>query len=159
MEQPLADPAQILRYKLRRPVIPSTHDSTLAREASRVLAPFANRDLRAMIGSKAEVDVVVPAAAMHALVLILTELARGNAVSILPVQAELTTQQAADTLGVSRPFLIKELEEKHLPYRKVGTHRRVLFSDLMRYKEEMDARRDKTLDDLTQQSQSLNMGY
>lgn len=65
---------------------------------------------------------------------ILGELASGNAVQIVPVQAGLTTQEAANILNVSRPHMVKLLEEGQLPFRKTGRHRRVLFADLMNYK-------------------------
>jgi len=86
-------------------------------------------------------------------------MAQGNAVTIIPVHAELTTQQAAEILNVSRPFVIKLIEERTLPCKMVGTHRRVLFSDLMNYKRKMDADRLKVLEELAAQAQELGMGY
>jgi excisionase family DNA binding protein len=77
----------------------------------------------------------------------------------MPIHAELTTQQAASILGVSRPFLVKQMKEKQLPYRRVGTHRRVRFQDLMDYKNRIDADRAKGLEQLAAQAQELSMGY
>jgi excisionase family DNA binding protein len=93
------------------------------------------------------------------LITLLSEMAAGNAVTLIPIHAELTTQQAADLLGVSRPFLIKRMQERRIPFRKIGTHRRLLFKDVMEYKRRIDAERLKILGELTDQAQELNMGY
>ena len=140
------------------PVTPTVDDARLAKTSSRVLAPFSNRNLLVRLEDSEEA-VELPAAAVRLLVELLSAMAEGSAVTLMPIHAELTTQQAADLLGVSRPFLVKQLEEDAIPYRKVGTHRRVLFSDVMTYKREMDRKRLGALDELAAQAQELDMGY
>ncbi|CAD6510380.1 helix-turn-helix domain-containing protein [Paraburkholderia sabiae] len=104
-------------------------------------------------------QVELPTSALRLLVDILAELADGNAVRVVPVHAELTTQEAADLLNVSRPHLVKLLEEKALPYHKTGKHRRVRFADLMRFKAERDQASEQAMEALAQQAQKLGMGY
>ncbi|KVH07668.1 MULTISPECIES: helix-turn-helix domain-containing protein [Burkholderia] len=104
-------------------------------------------------------QVELPTSALRLLVDILAELADGNAVKVVPVHAELTTQEAADLLNVSRPHLIKLLESKALPYHKTGKHRRVRFSDLMRYKTERDRASANAMEELGRQAQEFGMGY
>jgi excisionase family DNA binding protein len=140
------------------PVAPSAHDAALAQSSSRQLARFLRADLPVRLADTDEV-VTLPAAAVRLLIDLLSAMAEGNAVTVIPIHAELTTQQAADLLGVSRPFLVKQIEEGLLPCRKVGTHRRVLFSDLMTYKREQQARRAKSLEDLAAEGQDLDLGY
>jgi excisionase family DNA binding protein len=146
-------------------VTPSPADTKLAQESSRKLAKLLRakkKELRLCVqsGNGPEETVAVPLAAFRLLADILTEMARGNAVTLIPVHAELTTQQAADLLNVSRPNLIDLLEKGQIPYRKVGTHRRVLFQDLMAYKQKTDAARLKALEELSALDQELGgMGY
>ncbi len=106
-----------------------------------------------------EESISIPVTAFRLLNSILTEMAKGNAVTLIPVHAELTTQQAAHILNVSRPFLIEQLEKGAIPYRKVGTHRRVMFKDLMKYKQTMDRNRLNALEELSAIDQELGLGY
>lgn len=80
-----------------------------------------------------------------------------KAIFIAPEDKQLTTQEAADMLGVSRPYLIKLLEEHKIPFFKVGMHRRILFGDLMRYKKERDREREKALEKIAEISQELDL--
>lgn len=143
---------------------PTPRECELALESSRRLARFLAEHpdaLRLRIDSAAEPgeSIDVPATALRLLQSVLTEMARGNAVTLIPVQAELTTRQAADVLNVSRPFLIRLLDARKIPCRKVGTHRRVRCDDLLRYKRQIDGDRLKALEELSAQGQELDMGY
>ncbi len=104
-------------------------------------------------------QVLVPRAAFELLVRLLTEMAAGNAVTILPLHAELTTQQAAELLNVSRPYVVKLLDEGSLPYRKVGTHRRIRFEDLKRFKQIQDVDRKRAADELTAEAERLGLDF
>ncbi len=104
-----------------------------------------------------EVELAFPIRAFHLLVKIMEQMALGNSVTLIPLHAQLTTQEAADLLNVSRPFVIKLLNERKIPYIKVGTHRRVEFKDLMAFKEKMAAESEKARDELAQLGQELDM--
>ncbi len=102
---------------------------------------------------------VLPTSALRLLVDILGELAIGNAVKVVPVHAELTSQEAADLLNVSRPHLVKMLEEGAIPFTKTGRHRRIRFSDLMAFKQRRDEESQEAMEALAQQAQELGVGY
>lgn len=104
-------------------------------------------------------QVELPTSALRLLVDILAELAEGNAVKIVPIHAELTTQEAADLLNVSRPHLVKLLEAGALPFHKTGKHRRVRFADLMQFKSERDLASANAMEELAKQAQEFGMGY
>lgn len=146
------------------PIIPSDSEVELARISSRILSGLNLKktktiDILLETGNHHSNSVTLPLSAFKLLLNILTQMAEGNAITLIPVHAELTTQEAADLLNVSRPYLIRLLEEKRIPFRKVGTRRRVLFQDLMDYKAKIDAARRKTLDELAEEAQDLDIGY
>lgn len=145
----------VLRAGRVSQVSPSEDDTRLAKESCRHLAAYAGKDVRLCVSGGGNEVINLPGTAVSLLVTVLNEFAEGNAVSLMALRAELTTQQAAALLGVSRPFLVKELDEKRIPYRKVGAHRRLLLADVLRYKEAMDAKRHEVLDELVAQSQDL----
>ena len=142
------------------PFTPSEDDKALAAESIRRLAPHVRRPRKLTLQVKGqeggEVDLVLPAGAVKLLQTILTEIARGNAITAIPVQTELTTQQAADLLNVSRPHLISLLDKGELPHHKAGTHRRVALKDVLEYKHKIDARREAALAELAELGQALN---
>lgn len=144
--------------------IPSTTTARGAREALRALASVCpadeGRPVRVLAeGAPGAVSAVLPDEAFALLLELLGQLAEGRAVRIVPVDAELTTHQAAELLSVSRPYVIGLIDAGKLPCRMVGTHRRIRFADLMAYKQQDDARRDAALADLTRQSEDLDLGY
>jgi excisionase family DNA binding protein len=101
----------------------------------------------------------VPASAFRALRLVVERLARGQAITLVPHGTELTTQEAADLLRVSRPHLVKILDEGIVPHHKVGTHRRVALEDVLAYRERRGGARHEKLDELTRLSEELEGGY
>ncbi|AZF39210.1 Excisionase domain protein [Pseudomonas sp. R4-39-08] len=101
---------------------------------------------------------VLPTSALRLLVDILGELALGNAVKVVPVHAELTSQEAADLLNVSRPHLVKMLEEGAIPFTKTGRHRRIRFSDLMAFKQRRDEEGQEAMEELVRQTRELGLG-
>lgn len=136
------------------------------------LALVSQRELAAFLSTKAETQLIqifddknqphpieLPTSVMQLLLGILAELAAGNAVKLIPVHAEVTTQEAADLLNVSRPHVVKLLEAGELPFHKTGKHRRIRLADLMAYKAKRDARSESALAELAQQAQELGMGY
>lgn len=144
-------------------VATSEADARLARESSRLLATRklgkrSSVQIRVGDGDDTE-PVAVPTSAVRLFLHLLDEMARGNAVTLIPTHAELTTQQAADLLNVSRPYVVKLLDEGKIPSRTVGKYRRVRFDDLLAFKRKDDEARAKVLDQLSAEAQELGMGY
>ena len=140
--------------------IPSAAESRAAELALRALEgePGPGLVVRAAGGAGASA-VELPAEARILLLRILGHMANGDAVTVVPVQAKMTAQQAADVLGVSRPFLIRLIDDGKLPCRMVGTHRRIPLADLLAYKQANKAERRAIAAELTAEAEELGFGY
>jgi excisionase family DNA binding protein len=140
--------------------IPSEDDTKLSQESSRILTTYLSSKLHQIEVVEADGNkhqATIPATAYRLLVDALTQMAQGNAVSLVPIHAELTTQEAADLLNVSRPFLIKQIELGKIPHHKIGKHRRIQFNDLMVYKNQIDLATSQALDEMVAISQELGL--
>ena len=142
--------------------LPTPDEMEEAKASSRTLAKYADADRVQMTlrGSNGESDeMVLPGSVLQMLLTVLSEMSQGNAISLIPRHQELSTQEAASMLNVSRPFLVGLLEKGKIPHRKVGSHRRVRLEDLLGYTENVDRQRAEALDRLTELSQQEDMGY
>lgn len=141
---------------------PSAQDAALARASGQLLSRYARGHgpltLRVR-DAGLDQPLELPAGAAALLMDILEAMAAGRGVTLVPENAELTTVQAAEILNVSRPFLIKLLEENAIPHRKVGKHRRIRMEDVMAYKSRIDREREAVLDQLVSEAQTQDMGY
>lgn len=155
-----------MKTTINNPRTTTKQEQKIAQESVRVVQGFEN----AFEGTEVvHVDIhtegpeesfMIPKGAFDLLVFILDSMAEGKAISIALVEAELSTQQAADLLAVSRPHLINKLLEPGLiPFSTVGKHRRIKLKDIIHYKEERRKKRKNNLQFLADQAQELNMGY
>ncbi|WP_321916658.1 helix-turn-helix domain-containing protein [Paraburkholderia sp. J11-2] len=146
------------------------HPTTLPSEQEAELARTSGRDLSVVLSSRAENQqfdfrddrgevrtVTLPTSFVRLMVDALAEIGKGNAVSIIPIHAELTSQEAADVLNVSRPYLIQLLDKGEIPFRKVNTHRRIRYDDVMAYKNRVDADRRAALEELAALDQEMGL--
>jgi len=144
--------------------LPTAEEVSIAQQCSRDISAYLETggesqqiDISSKDGQKHAVS--VPTRALSLLVDILSQLGQGNAVKIIPIHAELTTQEAADILNVSRPYLVGLLEQGDIPHHKVGRHRRVRYQDLMDYRTAVDNKRLAALDELATLSQENDSEY
>jgi excisionase family DNA binding protein len=145
----------------RKYEIPNGDEVDIARASAAVLTKLLQdlpNDHRASIRMGGQ-DLIVPRQAVELLKDILAGMSAGKIINIVPMAMELTTQQAADFLNVSRPYLIGLLEQGVLNHTLVGTHRRVRFDDLLVYKEKMASNSKAAMDELMKLSQELGIGY
>jgi excisionase family DNA binding protein len=144
-------------------VVPTKREAELAEQSSKTLISYMKSTkhpaFELLSKGRQNKQIIIPDSALRLLADILAQMAKGNAVTLIPIHAELTTQEAADLLNVSRPYLVELLEKGEIPHRKVGTRRRIYAKDIMDYKDEIDKKRLKVLEELAAQSQKLDMGY
>ena len=142
------------------PQLPPQEEIAQAKKASRQLArllPDGHQSLRLVNESNQHEMIAIPPSALRLLVDILTQLGQGHPVTLVPGKVELTTQEAADYLNVSRPYVVRLVETGKVLARKVGTHRRIAFEDLVRYDEDDRKSRRTALDELAAIDQELRL--
>ena len=150
-----------MAHRQTDPTIPSDQDTLLARTLSRVLEQRGGGDegVRIQVG-KTGADVTtleLPTAATKLLMQLLEEMGNGRAVTVVPTEAEITTQQAADLLNVSRPYLVGMIDKGELPARMVGNQRRLPLADVLAYKTANRAKRLEALREMTAIDQELGL--
>jgi excisionase family DNA binding protein len=126
------------------------------RKNARLLRSKKNRSVNIRINNA---NIAIPQTAFSLLSDILSNMADGKPVSVIAVESEVTTQQAADLLHISRPFMVKLLETGKIPFFKAGSHRRILLKDIQAYKHKQQQIRKKQLAFIGLQAHELNMGY
>ncbi|MBP0014265.1 MAG: excisionase family DNA-binding protein [Roseofilum sp. SBFL] len=143
--------------------IATAEEARIAREASKTFAALIpnQKPLQLTVTSDDDIEreLTLPPTAVRLLFDILEQMALGKAVTIIPVNAELTIEQAADLLNVSRPLLLDLLDKNEIPHRKVGRHRQILFEELMNYKKKVEQSQKAALEELTAQAEELDLGY
>lgn len=130
----------------------------LLKETSKRMTKGDSNYINIAIEGKGEL-MKIPKKAMTLLFEIMKNMAEGKSLTLIPSATEVSTQQAADLLHVSRPHLVKLLEEGQIPFKKVGSHRRIELKDILAYEEEQKKNRKDQLDFLSRQAQELNLGY
>ena len=146
----------------RRQHPPSPQEASLARSAYQVLSTHSGRKVPLRLSLRDNGDaqsIDLPVSAVDLLMDALKAIAGGRGVVLIPENSELTTEQAAKFLNVSRPFVIKLLDQNAIPHRRVGKHRRIRVEDVMAYKDAIDVERQRILEQLTREGQVDDMGY
>ncbi len=144
--------------------LPTTFEVEQAKESSRKLSKYMNVDritlsVSSSDGEGEKDELIMPRHTLQLLLNVLSEISKGNAVSLVPHHQDLSTQEAANILNVSRPFFVRLLKNNVIPFRKIGSHRRVLLRDVVTYKHDIDRNRMSVLDELTKFSQEEGLGY
>jgi len=152
---------------LATPTPPARHDVHAAAQGQRALAAYLadeqpiapTQHIQILDHRNQAHQIELPTTALRLLANVLSEMADGNAVQIVPVHTELTTQEAASLLNVSRPHLVKLLEAGDIAFHRTGKHRRVRLADLMQYKQARMRVSEAAMAELARLSQELSMGY
>jgi excisionase family DNA binding protein len=144
------------------PFVANEAEATIAKAAAEKLRTVAKSGHNIKIGVQGEtgganVIVPLPARAVELIFRILETMGEGVPISVIPHQAELTTQQAADYLNVSRPFLVQQIDANKLPYRKVGSHRRIRFSDLVKFENDSKVEQSAAMKRINEQARKLGL--
>lgn len=152
-----------IRGHVATPAPITERDQEMARVAQRCIMESLDRSKAAEIVLKSDdgelPPVSLPPNSLRLIAQVLGALSEGKTVTVVPAERELSTLEAAHLLNVSRPFLIKQMESKKLPYKLVGSHRRVTFEDLMAYRQQMKAGQMDALQRLADDAAELNLDY
>jgi len=141
---------------------PTEKEAALARESGKRLQEQVSKngqDIKLVVNGRTLDGVKLPESAVRILIAGLTEIGKGNAIRLVPQHTELSTQEAAEILNLSRPYVVRLLDEGKIPSHKVGTHRRVRIDDVLAYKRLSDSDRLDALKNLVEEAQELDMGY
>lgn len=141
------------------PFVANETEAVIAHEAAERLSAVANagQDVQLVVREQPNVVVPLPARAVQLIVQILETMAEQRPFSVIPHESELTTQQAADYLNVSRPYLVNLLTDGLIPYRMVGTHRRIKFGDLLKFEDSSQEKRKDALKRLAAEAKALGL--
>lgn len=141
------------------PIIADDAEAAIARAAAASLAPVARagQDVQLVLREQPSVVVPLPARAVEVVLTVLRAMAERRPISVIPHEAELTTQQAADYLNVSRPFLIGLIDRDEIPHRMVGRHRRLRFADLLAYERTSAEKRKQALAEMAAEARRLGL--
>jgi excisionase family DNA binding protein len=144
-------------------ITPTERERQSASDGSHLLSRFLDSrepvHLRVSAATEPDAEVVLPPDLVRILHEVLSRVAEGRDLTVVPRRAEFTTSEAAEILGVSRPHLIKLLETGQIAYRRVGEKRRIPSDDLLHYRDQHKEKRLSVLADLQAQAQELDMGY
>ncbi|WP_371229701.1 helix-turn-helix domain-containing protein [Pseudomonas sp. QE6] len=143
--------------------LPTETEVAAAADALRALEPLLSAenvlDMQLVSLTGGHRPISVPTLALRLLADVMNEIASGNAVKVVPIHAQLTTQEAADLLNVSRPHLVKLLEAGVIPHTRAGRHRRVKLADLIAFKQAREKSSQAAMDQLAAEAQTLGLGY